>query len=191
MRMTVTSHVVSRRRLISLYQLSCACRQFVYTMHALHQTLLPPSAVHHSLYVPHLTPSTIYPFPAPPSSTVKVIGNLVVAGGQDLRVFEIREQVELDESATPSDGDVSMEENEPRDPALDDGFFDSEPPHVRCRRYLSDDSANHSLPRRRIDFICLRITNCMGTSQDYMCLEHSSRRTMDWIESWLDSRMQR
>lgn len=107
------------------------------TMHALHQTLLPPSAIHHSLYVAHFTPSTIYPFPSPASSPVKVVGNLVVAGGQDLRVFEIREQTEIDQGAL---GPIDTVEDEhrgeqQRDPALDDGFFDSEPPHV-SRHFL-------------------------------------------------------
>ncbi|ORX39210.1 cleavage and polyadenylation specific protein [Kockovaella imperatae] len=63
-------------------------------MHALHSTLLPPSAVHHSLYLPNFTPSTIYPLPASHDSSapeIKVVGNLIVAGGEDLRVFEIRE----------------------------------------------------------------------------------------------------
>ncbi len=45
---------------------------------------------------PNFTPSTI-PASRPqddgagPSTEIKVVGNLVVAGGQDLRVFEIRE----------------------------------------------------------------------------------------------------
>ena len=65
-------------------------------MHALHSNLLPSSAIHHSLFLPNFTPSTIYPLPRPPNaddtSAIKVVGNLVVAGGEDLRVFEIREQ---------------------------------------------------------------------------------------------------
>lgn len=63
-------------------------------MYAIHQTVLPPSAVHHSLYLPNFTPSTIYPLPQshdPDAPQVKVVGNLIVAGGNDLRVFEIRE----------------------------------------------------------------------------------------------------
>jgi len=63
-------------------------------MYAIHQTVLPPSAIHHSLYLPNFTPSTIYPLPQahnPDAPQVKVVGNLIVAGGNDLRVFEIRE----------------------------------------------------------------------------------------------------
>ena len=65
-------------------------------MHALHSTLLPSSAIHHSLFLPNFTPSTIYPLPTPVTTIdapdVKVVGNLVVAGGEDFRVFEIREE---------------------------------------------------------------------------------------------------
>jgi cleavage and polyadenylation specificity factor subunit 1 len=63
-------------------------------MYAIHQTVLPPSAIHHSLHLPNFTPSTIYPLPQahnPDAPQVKVVGNLIVAGGNDLRVFEIRE----------------------------------------------------------------------------------------------------
>lgn len=63
-------------------------------MYAIHQTVLPPSAIHQSLYLPNFTPSTIYPLPqahSPDAPQVKVVGNLIVAGGNDLRVFEIRE----------------------------------------------------------------------------------------------------
>ena len=66
-------------------------------MHALHSTLLPPSAIYHSLFLPNFTPSTIYPLPRPATTIdepdVEVTGNLVVAGGEDLRIFEIREQL--------------------------------------------------------------------------------------------------
>jgi hypothetical protein len=64
-------------------------------MHALHSTLLPSSSIHHSLYLPNFTPSSIYPLPAPHASyspDIRVTGNLIVAGGSDLRVFEIREE---------------------------------------------------------------------------------------------------
>ena len=63
-------------------------------MHALHSTLLPPSAVRHSLYLANFTPSTIYPLPTshdPSAAEIKVTGNLILAGGEDIRVFEIRE----------------------------------------------------------------------------------------------------
>ena len=64
-------------------------------MHALHQNLLPASAIYHALFLPNFTPSTIYPLPQPVNAPeVKVVGNLIVAGGQDLRVFEVREETE-------------------------------------------------------------------------------------------------
>jgi len=67
-------------------------------MHALHSTLLPSSAIYHSLFLPNFTPSTIYPLPISIATRsdapdVHVVGNLVVAGGEDLRVFEIREEI--------------------------------------------------------------------------------------------------
>ncbi|WVQ81298.1 protein CFT1 [Cryptococcus sp. DSM 104549] len=104
-------------------------------MHALHSTLLPSSTIHHSLFLPNFTPSTIYPLPKPPSATgtpeIKVIGNLICAGGETLRVFEVREEAvevggggngELDggakgEEGVNGSGDAEMEE-------LGDGFFD-------------------------------------------------------------------
>ena len=93
-------------------------------MHAYHSTLLPSSAIHHSLYLAHFTPSTIYPLPKPHAALevpdVKVVGNLVVAGGQDLRVFEIREEstpLPDDESAVPKQEDMDV----------GDSFFDSAP----------------------------------------------------------------
>lgn len=62
-------------------------------MQALHSTLLPPTAVHYSLYLPNFTPSTIYPLPRPHTDApeIKITGNLIVAGNEDIRVFEIRE----------------------------------------------------------------------------------------------------
>nr|ODO03748.1 protein CFT1 [Cryptococcus depauperatus CBS 7855] len=99
-------------------------------MHALHQTLLPSSSIHYSLFLPNFTPSTIYPLPNPPASLdapdIKVVGNLVVAGAEVLRVFEIREEkvpiLEQDIQSNVVDGqqtndDIQMEE-------LGDGFFD-------------------------------------------------------------------
>ena len=64
-------------------------------MHALLSTVLPPSAVHHSLFLPNFTPSTIYPLPQPHNEEqeIKVVGNLIVAGSEDIRVFEIRESI--------------------------------------------------------------------------------------------------
>jgi cleavage and polyadenylation specificity factor subunit 1 len=66
-------------------------------MYAIHQNILPSSVVTHSLFLPNFTPSTIYPLPqlhdALDAAQIKVVGNLIVAGGQDLRVFEIREEI--------------------------------------------------------------------------------------------------
>ncbi len=119
-------------------------------MHALHQNLLPSSSVNHSLYLPHFTPSTIYPLPRPHTTIpnvpeIKVVGNLIVAGGEDVRVFEIREQL------IPSV--IKNEIEEERDTQAElmaegfgDGFFESEPAQVRfdysgrpvCRRTFAD-----------------------------------------------------
>lgn len=99
-------------------------------MHALHSTLLPSSSITHSLYLPNFTPSTIYPLPRPLSHTteLKVVGNLIVAGFQDLRVFEIREElVPLPEKAKIN-GDVDAEMGGGE---LEDGFFDNGPIEVK------------------------------------------------------------
>lgn len=97
------------------------------TMHALYSTILPPSSIHHSLFLSHFTPSTIYPIPQPhvaiEGPEVKVIGNLIVAGGQDLRVFEIREE------ASPI-RDERTDEPINQDGDLGDSFFDAAPADV-------------------------------------------------------------
>ena len=98
-------------------------------MHALHSTLLPPSAIHHALYLPNFTPSTIYPLPRPHDDApeIKVTGNLVVAGGQDIRVFEIREQ-----SIPIADGDVKPDEAvDSVGDEMEQDFFDNGPAEVR------------------------------------------------------------
>ncbi|WVW79420.1 protein CFT1 [Kwoniella bestiolae CBS 10118] len=114
-------------------------------MHAFHQTLLPSSSIHHSLFLPNFTPSTIYPLPKPIDDTapdVKVIGNLIVAGGENLRVFEIREFQQypiLQNGIVNGEGDEEMlEEGEER---LGDGFFDDgnskrDPVKLETRRKL-------------------------------------------------------
>ncbi len=70
-------------------------------MQAIHSTLLESSSIHHAVFLPHFTPSTIYPFPQPRRRTpgvldstleIRVVGNVVVAGGSDLRVFEVRQE---------------------------------------------------------------------------------------------------
>ncbi|WWD21338.1 protein CFT1 [Kwoniella shandongensis] len=98
-------------------------------MHAIHQTLLPPSSVHFSLFLPNFTPSTIYPLPKPPTAIdtndIKVAGNLIVAGGENLRVFEIREE-QIPIAAERSDEGVNgvNEAVVVGDAELGDGFFD-------------------------------------------------------------------
>jgi cleavage and polyadenylation specificity factor subunit 1 len=75
-------------------------------MQAIHQPLIPETGIRHSLFLEHFTPSTIYPYPQPAwvrryglSSSddpdgprIKITGNLIVAGGSELRVFEVREE---------------------------------------------------------------------------------------------------
>ena len=75
-------------------------------MQAIHQPLIPETGIRHSLFLEHFTPSTIYPYPQPAwvrryglSSSddpdgprINIIGNLIVAGGSELRVFEVREE---------------------------------------------------------------------------------------------------
>ncbi|ORY33060.1 cleavage and polyadenylation specific protein [Naematelia encephala] len=94
-------------------------------MHALHSTLLPSSAIHHSLYLANFTPSTIYPPPLPPASPeIKVTGNLIVAGGTDLRIFEIREEslpIADPSPERPLKGEGEVPEE------VEDGFFDTGP----------------------------------------------------------------
>lgn len=105
-------------------------------MYALHSTLLPSSAIHHALFLANFTPSTIYQLPKPHAAIdgpdVKVVGNLVVAGGQDLRVFEIREEarpVQDGANGVNGDDDVPMSEQPPLDD-MGDSFFDSAPTDV-------------------------------------------------------------
>jgi cleavage and polyadenylation specificity factor subunit 1 len=102
-------------------------------MYAIHQTVLPPSAIHHSLFLPNFTPSTIYPLPQahnPDAPQVKVVGNLIVAGGNDLRVFEIRESQIASTSSLKSinglnglNGAISDEEGEIEE-GMEEDFYD-------------------------------------------------------------------
>lgn len=120
-------------------------------MYAIHETLLPSSAIHHCLYLQHFTPSTIYDLPRPSSSRVqlaaqdvKIIGNLVVAGGSDLRVYEISEgrvpvlAVNDGLDGTDGAGEVSGIEDVAMDADADmgDSFFASGPLKV-CISSLS------------------------------------------------------
>lgn len=106
-------------------------------MHAIHQNLLPSSVIHHSLFLPNFTPSTIYPLPQPhdvlDSADVKVVGNLIVAGGQDLRVFEIREETAPVAAESVDQGDVAngaVDEEGEIGEDLGDSFFDNGPSEV-------------------------------------------------------------
>lgn len=102
-------------------------------MHALHSTLLPPSSIHHSLFLPNFTPSTIYPLPKSQhadSPEVKVTGNLIVAGSQDIRVFEIREQNVAVHEALPEDNQLETANGE-LDGKIEEDFFDNGPSQVR------------------------------------------------------------
>jgi cleavage and polyadenylation specificity factor subunit 1 len=99
-------------------------------MYAIHQTVLPPSAIHHSLFLPNFTPSTIYPVPQPHSPDapqVKVVGNLIVAGGNDLRVFEIRE-AQVASLSGNSNGikkpDVVSDEEGEIEEGMEEDFYD-------------------------------------------------------------------
>lgn len=113
-------------------------RSAFFSMHALHQTLLPASAIHHSLYLANFTPSTIYPLPQPNNvdlttnlNEIKVTGNLIVAGGQDLRIFEIREEVILiqEKQEVNGNGNGFVENGEEK--PMEEDFFDNGPTQVR------------------------------------------------------------
>jgi cleavage and polyadenylation specificity factor subunit 1 len=113
-------------------------------MYAIHQNILPSSVVTHSLFLPNFTPSTIYPLPqahdALEAAQVKVVGNLIVAGGQDLRVFEIREElVPITQGDADADVNLDGDGNAGRGAAdeegeigedLGDSFFDNGPLEV-------------------------------------------------------------
>lgn len=105
-------------------------------MQALHSTLLPPSAVHYSLFLPNFTPSTIYALPRPHTDApeTKIIGNLIVAGNEDVRVFEIRESsVARTDSESVTNG-VNGEMNGDAPPEVDgmeEDFYDNGPLEVR------------------------------------------------------------
>lgn len=162
-------------------------------MHALYSSLLPPSAVHHSLFLPHFTPSTIYQLPKPHAALetpeVKVRGNLIVAGGQDLRVFEIREETAAVQDQAPSEeqnGDVD----------LGDSFFDSAPADVsqarRCivlQELMS--SVRRCASRRPYAFTFLPAILYMASSlASHRCVPSTVVST-DWIVCSCRSRTRR
>ena len=92
-----------------------------------------PSSIHHSLFLPNFTPSTIYPLPKSQhadSPEVKVTGNLIVAGSQDIRVFEIREQNVAVHEALPEDNQLETANGE-LDGKIEEDFFDNGPSQVR------------------------------------------------------------
>jgi hypothetical protein len=108
------------------------------SMQALHSTLLPPSAIHHSLYLPNFTPSTIYPLPRPHTDApeIKISGNLIVAGNEDIRVFEIRESLIARTDSLPITNGVNgygtNGVNGVEDVgAMEEDFYDTGPSEVR------------------------------------------------------------
>lgn len=143
-------------------------------MYALHQTVLPPSAVHHSLFLPNFTPSTIYPAPQPHSPDapqVKVVGNLIVAGGNDLRVFEIREAQVAVLSET-SNGvkrrEASSDEEGEIEEGMEEDFYDTG--HAEVCIYVMP-TVSHKWLTRRLPLSSTRrrescsscvLINCMG-----------------------------
>nr|XP_018259229.1 protein CFT1 [Kwoniella dejecticola CBS 10117]OBR81387.1 protein CFT1 [Kwoniella dejecticola CBS 10117] len=174
-------------------------------MHAFHQTLLPSSAIHHSLYLPNFTPSTIYPLPKPISSIdvgnavasasdIKVVGNLIVAGGENLRVFEIRESVEVNNADVSINGingieqdgkeeDEDMEEGEER---LGDGFFEDghskrDPIKFETRRKLHL-VANHELNGTIMGLSGLRTieSSVDGLDRLLVSFEHAKMALLEW-----------
>lgn len=118
-------------------------------MQALHSTLLPPSAVHYSLYLPNFTPSTIYPLPRPHTDApeIKIIGNLIVAGNEDIRVFEIRESsVARTDSLPQSNGVNGIDEVNGSNGleevgGMEEDFYDTGPSEVRYSTLLTEDYA--------------------------------------------------
>ncbi len=133
-------------------------------MHALYSSLLPPSAVHHSLFLPHFTPSTIYQLPKPYATVdtpeVKVRGNLIVAGGQDLRVFEIREET----AAVPEQGAVEDRQQD-GDVDVGDSFFDSAPSDVSVHMHICEAhvSVRRCASRRLSVYTFLRNIRCTAS----------------------------
>lgn len=104
-------------------------------MHALHSTLLPASSIQHSLFLPNFTPSTIYPLPTPhivAPTDIRVVGNLVVAGGSDLRVFEIREECVPVQAA--GDGALTLVKGEGELGGVEEDFYDIGPSDVNIIR---------------------------------------------------------
>lgn len=107
-------------------------------MHALLSTILPPSAVHHSLFLPNLTPSTIYPLPRPHGDVpeIKVTGNLIVAGSEDIRVFEIRESTvpvsgPVENGINGVNGEAEIKRGGEEIDGMDEDFYDTGHSEVR------------------------------------------------------------
>lgn len=101
------------------------------------------------------------------------MGNLVVAGGQDLRVFEIREEAApVQEQGDVDDGPVGNGSGPPLD-EMGDSFFDSAPADVSrnlCIRVnnnslsvlLVRDYREHLFDtKRQEDCTSLRVTSSM------------------------------
>ncbi|WVF65469.1 protein CFT1 [Kwoniella sp. CBS 6097] len=161
-------------------------------MHGLHQTLLPASAIRHSLFLPNFTPSTIYPLPKSHAAldlpSQRVVGNLVVAGGQGLRVFEIRESLEASASSAPGnggdmEGDVSIDAGEER---IGDGFFDDghtkrAPVEYEAKRKLHL-LAQHELHGAITGLAALRTleSSVDGLDRLLVSFEHAKMALLEW-----------
>lgn len=90
-------------------------------MHALHQEIIAPSGVEFAVSL-NLTPSTLNngtPVETKGEDSTRVISNLVVARSNFLRIFEVREVLEVGRSVRKSDarkdteaveGEVEMDE---------------------------------------------------------------------------------
>lgn len=179
-------------------------------MHALYSTILPPSAIHHSLFLSNFTPSTIYPLPrthvALEGPEVKVIGNLIVAGGQDLRVFEIREEAvpvrdDGDDGAAEDPMAMAMTQDGGGD--MGDSFFDSAPadvspsssrprPHASCvhiliLRYLHLHREHLFVTRLHCDCNSSRNINCTGPRRVWPDCERLTVPSMVWTGCWCRS----
>ena len=141
-------------------------------MHALLSTVLPPSAVHHSLFLPNFTPSTIYPLPRPhdDSPEIRVVGNLIVAGSEDIRVFEIREStIAIPETPTAPNGADGTALNDVKGgpeeiDGMDEDFYDTGPSEVRLLPYAYY-PCSHSSQRAPVRFETTRKLHLLSRHQ--------------------------
>ncbi|OCF35639.1 protein CFT1 [Kwoniella heveanensis BCC8398] len=157
-------------------------------MYGLHQTLLPASAIHQSLFLPNFTPSTIYPPPKPHAALdvpeEKVVGNLVVAGGQGLRVFEIRETLEA--ATSPAEAISGNLDGDQGEESIGDGFFDEghtkrAPVKYETRRKLHL-LAQHELHGAITGLAALRTleSSVDGLDRLLVSFEHAKMALLEW-----------